>query len=123
VRSRGSGQNSVLYVSVSRVPTRLREKVSLAQLRGQLRSRLKTLTTAERVAKKRKTKAKKRSAFIANPYRFSRDLLEEERSGKMESSKIEVEQHLRNAHSDPKRHDPLGNCDRIFPVEEPSMQV
>ena len=99
------------------------EREGLAQLRGQLRSRLKTLTTAERVAKKRKTKAKKRSAFIANPYRFSRDLLGGEKSGKMESSKIEVEQHLRDVHSDPKRHDPLGNCDRVFPVEEPSIPL
>ena len=39
----------------------------LAQLREELRGRLKTLTMAERLRRKRKERTRKRAAFIANP--------------------------------------------------------
>lgn len=62
-------------------------------------------------------------AFIANPYKFSRDILEEEKSGKLESTKTEVEQHLMGVHSDSQVKEPLGDCSRILEVEEPSIPL
>ena len=51
------------------------EKRELAEIREQLRSRLKTLTTAERLRRKRRERTRKRAAFIANPFRFTKTLL------------------------------------------------
>ncbi|WAR06919.1 hypothetical protein MAR_016877 [Mya arenaria] len=82
------------------------EKEGIVQLRE--RARLKTLTNAERLRRKRREKAKKRTAFTSNPYKYTRSMLSEEKSGKLESSQDEVEQHLRETHSDPHRSETLG---------------
>ena len=99
------------------------EKEGLQQLRNIHRERLKSLRNAERTKEKRKEKARKRSAFLANPYKFTKTLLEEEKSGKLESSKEDVESYLRETHSDPEREEPLGTCDRIQPEELPTMPL
>ena len=51
---------------------------------------------------------------------FTRTLLSEEKSGKLESSQDEVENHLRETHSDPARDQPLGECSNILPEEKPT---
>ena len=99
------------------------EKKGISQLREQIRSRLKTLTNAERLRRKRREKAKKRTAFISNPYKFTNNLLSDEKSGKLESSQDEVEHYLRETHSDPHRSEPLGECGRIQPAEDPVIPL
>jgi len=93
------------------------EKRGLAEIREQLRSRLKTLTTAERLRRKRRERTRKRAAFIANPYRFITTLLGEERGGSLQSSEDEVVKYPREVHSDPNREHPFGDCDRISAVD------
>jgi hypothetical protein len=99
------------------------EKAGLHQLRHIQRERLKTLRNAENINKKRKEKARKRAAFFANPYKFTKSLLEEEKSGKLESRKEDVESYLRDTHADPRRDEPLGTCNRIIPEEPPTVPL
>ena len=101
----------------------MEEKRGLAEIREQLRSRLKTLTTAERLRRKRRERTRKRAAFIANPYRFTKTLLGEERGGSLQSSEEEVVKYLREVHSDPNREHPLGDCDRISAVDPPKFSL
>ncbi|XP_060589960.1 uncharacterized protein LOC132745155 [Ruditapes philippinarum] len=99
------------------------EKEGIKQLREQIRSRLKSLTNAERLRRKRREKTKKRTAFISNPYKFTKELLGEEKCGKLESSRNEVEEYLKETHSDPHRSESLGECGRIQPVDEPAIPL
>ena len=99
------------------------EKRGLAEIREQLRSRLKTLMTAERLRRKRKELKRKWAAFIANPYRFTKALLVKERGGSLQSSEEEVVQYLREVHSDPSREHPLVDCDRISSVDPPKFSL
>ncbi|KAL7846889.1 hypothetical protein SRHO_G00218690 [Serrasalmus rhombeus] len=57
------------------------EKVSFAELRGVVQERLTTLRRAEWHRKKGKERARKHSAFVANPLKFTKKLLGEKRSG------------------------------------------
>ena len=99
------------------------ERKGLVQLREELRARLKSLNNAERLRRKRKEKAKKRRAFTTDPYRFTKDLLSEEKSGKLESSQEDVENYLREVHSDPRREEPLGECSRILQAKDPDFAL
>ncbi|XP_060589724.1 uncharacterized protein LOC132744948 [Ruditapes philippinarum] len=99
------------------------EKEGIKQLRQQIRSRLMSLTNAERLRRKRREKTKKRTAFISNPYKFTKELFGEEKCGKLESSRNEVEENLKETHSDPHRSESLGECGRIQPVDEPAIPL
>ena len=44
------------------------------------------------------------------------------RSGKLENSKEEVQEHLRKIHSDERRERKLEECDKLVPPEEPKKQ-
>jgi len=95
----------------------------IVELREQLRTRLKTLTTAERLRRKRREKAKSRADFISHPYKFAKTLLTDQKTGKLESSQKDVEEYLTNTHSDQQREEPLGNCNRICPEKEPDFPL
>jgi hypothetical protein len=96
------------------------EKEGLKQLRDDHRAQLLALRKAERIRTNRRKKAKKRAEFISNPYKFSKRLLDKERSGKLESSMEDIENYLKETHSDPMRDQPLGDCPRVEPVPEPT---
>ncbi|XP_052271949.1 uncharacterized protein LOC127872660 [Dreissena polymorpha] len=83
------------------------ERIGLTQLRDTVRSHLTSLRKAENSRRKTRERAKKRTAFTANPYNFGRSLLDKERSGKLET---------------PLEEDVLGDCDRIDPANEPEKQ-
>jgi len=95
------------------------EQLGLFQLRDTVRSQLNSLWKAENTRRKNRERAKKRAAFTDNPYIFARSLLDKERSGVLETSIKGVRQYLHDTHSNPKREDALGDCDRIDPVEPP----
>ncbi|XP_033747101.1 uncharacterized protein LOC117332324 [Pecten maximus] len=99
------------------------EKFGLQQLRSDIRGKLTTLQKAERSRKRRRETTRKRAAFIANPYKFTTSLLGGERSGKLETSEQEIEQHLEETHCDAERNNPLGECDRIPSEEEPTIPL
>ena len=43
----------------------------------------------------------KRAAFIFNPFKFTKDLFRQKRSGKLASSQEDIDQHLKQTYSDP----------------------
>ncbi|XP_052271350.1 uncharacterized protein LOC127872054 [Dreissena polymorpha] len=99
------------------------EKPGLKQLRDSQREQLLNLCKAEQLREKRRKKAKRLAEFIANPFKFSNNLLDKEKSGKLESSMEEITQFLTETHSDDIRDVPLGNCQRIEPVPEPTTPL
>ncbi|XP_060080104.1 uncharacterized protein LOC132559494 [Ylistrum balloti] len=59
------------------------------------------------------------ASFIKDPHFFTKTLLGGVRSGRLESSTADIEQHLKETHGDEEREIPLGECPRIE-VEEPT---
>ena len=78
---------------------------------------------AERIKKSRKERSRKRSMFVANPYKFTKTTLEGTKAGTLQSSKEEVEQHLSETHSDENQWEDLGHCERIEKVPEPVIPM
>lgn len=79
------------------------ERAPLVELRLMLRKRLLILRRAEQHRRRRRESARKRSAFINNPFSFIKELLGQKRSGRLACSKEEVDQHLHDTFSDPTR--------------------
>ena len=97
------------------------EREALAELRKELRNKLKGKRRAEAIKNKRKERERKRLAFVKNPFKFTSDMLEKKRSGTLKCPQEEVEEHLKKTHSDPRRNEPLGECELIRPQPEPSV--
>ncbi|XP_063056077.1 uncharacterized protein LOC134450154 [Engraulis encrasicolus] len=98
------------------------ERFGLAQLISMHRRRIRTLRRAEWHRRRRRERSRKRAAFIANPYKFTKDLLGQKRSGRLSSSKEDIDQHLAQMFSDPRREEALGECDILIDPPEPEVQ-
>ena len=96
------------------------EREGLKVLWNEVRQKLACLRRAERIRKRRKRKEKERARFIRNPFRHARQLLEEKKSGKLEATKEEIEQHIRGQYTDPKRNLPLGSPGYVPPPPPPN---
>ena len=83
------------------------EKIGLQHLRDIERQHLTNITKAENIRKKRKAKSKMRSPFTANPFRFTKSLLEEEKLGKPDCSMEDIESSPTDTRRRTKRH-PFG---------------
>ena len=94
-------------------------KKGLKDLRDEHRKEISSLRKAEQIRKRKRNTARKRAAFIANPYQFSKKLFENERSGCLSTSMQDIEKHLESVHADPLRNEPLRDCQRILPVDTP----
>ena len=57
--------------------------------------------------------------FTANPFQFTSHLLGSKGSGTLTAGKEEVEQHLKDMHSDPRRDEDLGDNDKLIQPDEP----
>ncbi|XP_052257664.1 uncharacterized protein LOC127862512 [Dreissena polymorpha] len=99
------------------------EKLGLQELRDLQRKQLRELRKAETARKNRRKRAQQRTAFIANPYKFSKKLLDKEKSGILNSSMEEIQTHLRDTQSDTRRDDPLGPCAHIMPEPAPTIAL
>ena len=99
------------------------EKAGLADLTSEIREKIRRARRAEQIRKQKKQRGRKRSQFIQDPFKFTKTLLGGEKSGKLMSSKEEVETHLRETHSDSRRGLPLGECDKIMPEQLPSIPM
>ncbi|KAK0145691.1 hypothetical protein N1851_015413 [Merluccius polli] len=71
------------------------DKAGLAELRNILRRNLTTLWRAEWHRKRGKGRAKKRAAFIVNPFNFTKKILGQKRDGQLACSQEEVDEYLR----------------------------
>ena len=79
------------------------EKTALSGLRKVTREKLKSLRRAECSRKKRRERQRKRAMFTANPFRTITKLLGDKRSGTLKKSRNEIEDYLRQTHSDPQK--------------------
>ncbi|XP_061093280.1 uncharacterized protein LOC133125737 [Conger conger] len=98
------------------------ERIGLAQLMSILRKKITILRRAEWHRRRRRERARKRAAFIANPFKFMKDLLGQKRSGKLASSQEDIDQYLTRTYSDPEREQELGECDILIDPPEPEVQ-
>jgi hypothetical protein len=98
------------------------EKTGLEELRRNNRERLKILRRAENNRKKRRERTRKRAQFMANPFKFIKTLLGDKRSGRLECSKEEVEEYLRQTYGDERRNEDLQECEKLVKPEPPSTE-
>lgn len=71
------------------------ERAGLADLRAILMTQLLTLRRAEFHRRRRKERARKRTAFLANPFKLTKQLLGQKRSGRLTCSKDAINDHLK----------------------------
>ncbi len=98
------------------------ETTALAELREIVRRRLTTLRRAEWHRKKGKKRARKRRAFISNPFSFTKRLLGQKKSGNLTSSVEEMNYHLSVTFSDSERKQDLGPCEKLIEPPESVAQ-
>lgn len=84
------------------------EREGLKVLWEEVRQRLSKLRRAERIRKRSNRKQKERASFFKDPFKHARQLLEEKKSGKLETTREQMEQHVKRQCSDPLRNVPLG---------------
>nr|AAN12398.1 polyprotein [Tetraodon nigroviridis] len=96
------------------------QKPGLAELRCTLRKKLLTLRRAEWHRRRAKERAKKRAAFLANPFGFTKQLLGQKRSAHLECAKEEVDSYLHDTFSDAERENSLGECRVLISPPEPA---
>lgn len=82
----------------------MEEKMGIAVLTDDVRSELSRLGRTDRIRKMKKGRTKDRARFLKEPFRFTKYLLGRERPGSLRCTKGEVEQYLRETHSDPERN-------------------
>ena len=98
------------------------EKAGIKVLYEDIKKRLRLVMRVERKKERRRMKQKARKEFLANPYKFAKSLFQESRSGNLECSKEELENHLRNIYSDRERESPLAEMDGIPKPTRPGVQ-
>ncbi|KAL7876168.1 hypothetical protein AOLI_G00111310 [Acnodon oligacanthus] len=93
----------------------------LVELRNILHKKLMTLRRAEWHRRRRKERARKRAAFIANPFGFTKQLLGKKRNGQLTCSKAEIDHHLRDTFCDRSREQDLGHCQHLIDPPAPTL--
>lgn len=97
------------------------DRPPLAELRNITRKRLLTLRRAEWHRRQRRERASKRTAFIADPFGFTKQLLGQRRSGRLDCLKEEVDQFLRSNLSDSEREQELGPLRTLLDTPAPTV--
>lgn len=98
------------------------EKEGLKALWEEVRKRLAMLRRAERIRKRSKRKQKERDSFFKDPFKHARQLLEEKKTGKLETTREQLEQHVREQCSDPQRSFPLGTPGYVPRPAQPTAE-
>ncbi len=96
------------------------ERAGLVDLRAILRKQLLTLQRAEFHRRRRKERARKRAAFLANPFKLTKQLLGQKRAGCLTCSKDAINDHLKATYSESIREQPLDPCDALITQPEPA---
>lgn len=96
-------------------------KPGLAELRGILRKKLLTLRRAEWHRRRAKERAKRRAAFLVNPFGFTKQLLGQKRSGQLTCSKEEIDAYLHDTYSDAARAEDLGEYRHLINPPTPTI--
>ncbi len=98
------------------------ERAGLAELQAILRKELLTLRRVESHRRRRKERARRRAAFLANPYQLSKQLLGQKKGGRLTCSKDEINNHIKCTFSDPKKDQPLDSCKALINPPEPVLR-
>ena len=85
-----------------------------------MRDELKNVRKAEQKSTLRKKKSKQRTAFISNLYSYTSQMLGQSRSGTLNCSQAELEDHLFQMHHDPFRGEELSRFEGFTSVYEPT---
>lgn len=99
------------------------EKEGIKDLTTELQVQLRRLRRAERSLRLREEKEAKQAQFTKDPYRFTKTLLGEARSGRLTSPKEVVEEFLKDSHSDTLRGQALVEHTRIGRSELPEEEL
>ena len=97
------------------------ERGPLTELRSIISKKLTTLRRAEWHRRRRKERARKRAAFLANTFGVTKQLLGQKRSGQFTCSKAEIDRHLRDTFSDEFREKDLGHCKSFIDPPAPTL--
>ncbi|XP_063050368.1 uncharacterized protein LOC134445223 [Engraulis encrasicolus] len=98
------------------------ERPALVELRVILRKKLISLRRAEWHRRKGRERARKHTAFIANPFGFTKKLLGQKRSGILTCPEDDINHHLSETYSDRQREEDLGPCRELISPPLPSSQ-
>lgn len=98
-----------------------REGIILLQV--DVKSRLATLRKAENLRKRHKKKEHTRTRLSKDPFKFIKDLFIKEKSGTLKTSKQELEEHLKKADQDTKKHEKLVIPHDILPIQPPEFKL
>ena len=83
------------------------EQEGLRAMFEDLKEKSRDLQRKERRCSRRKESRRAREQFVKDPYGTAKKLFTEARSGKLKCTKEELDTHVRQTYSDPKRNDPL----------------
>ena len=102
------------------------ERPALTTIRGNLRERIKILRQTEHHRRDRRRWMKERVDFTKNPFKHLSKLLGDKSSEQMKATEEEVEQHLHQVHSDPRREESLEwrmeKMEKLIKPSEPAIQ-
>ena len=70
---------------------------------------------------RRKEGQRARSKFLKNPYEETKKLFVAQKSGNLECSKEELDDHVRETYRDEKRYDPLPTMNKLIPPPVPKI--
>ena len=98
------------------------EKMALLQLYEDIKKRLRHLMRCERKLERRKKRKFTRSKFIENPFKFAKTLFQETRSGRLECTKDEMENHLKETYNDKERENELSDMKGIPKPTAPGVK-
>ncbi|KAL6460670.1 hypothetical protein MHYP_G00306360 [Metynnis hypsauchen] len=98
------------------------EKEGINILQAEIKTQLVSLRRAENFRKRRRKKEQTRTRFYKDPFKFLKTLFTKEKSGVLQTTKSDLEEHLRVTHSDPKRHEHLTIPSDIPPIDPPEHQ-
>ena len=96
------------------------ERQPLAELREIVRKKLMTIRRAEGHRRRRKERARKRTAFITNPFGFAKNLLGDKRNGQLNCTANTVNAFLHDTLKDPEREENLGHNEQMIQPESPT---
>ena len=109
-----------LKSAVEEAPTE--EKSAIMQLHKEKLRSLRLAKRAESMRKHRKTFSKNSKDFLSQPFDFARKVIAPKPTGNLESSKDEVEKHLKEAHSDPFKEQKREPPEDLWAYEEPCVE-
>lgn len=101
----------------------MEEKEGIKELTASLREQLIRARRAEGLRQRRKWLEAAQAQFIKAPYRFTKSLLGQVRSGTLASSKEEVEEFVEETFSDPLRGDALPEGQGFGTINQPTSSL